>query len=97
MNKQGIINQIKKHQKDIKRFGVSSLSLFGSAVRDEATDHSDVDLLVEFEEPVGLFDYFRLQHYLEDLLGVTRVDLIMPGAIKPALRDVILNEAVHVT
>ncbi len=81
---------------DLRRRGVKALAIFGSVARDEATATSDVDLLVEFESPVGLLDFFRLQHHIEELLGVDRVDLVMPGALKPGLRERILSEAVHV-
>ena len=77
-------------------FGVKSLALFGSVVRDEATDASDVDFLVEFDgRPIGLFHLSRTQHYLETILGVPRVDLVMRDGIKPALRERILREAIH--
>ena len=48
-----------------KKFGVKSLSLFGSITRNKATAASDVDLLVEFNRPVGYFGLFALQDYLE--------------------------------
>src|SRR5450759_5624384 len=57
-----------------QRFGVQSLALFGSVARDEASSTSDVDLLVEFNRPVGLFGLFALQNHLEALLGCA-VDL----------------------
>ena len=77
-------------------FGVKSLALFGSVVRDEATAASDVDLLVEFDgRPVGLFHLSRTQHYLETILGVPRVDLVLRDGIKPALRERILREAIR--
>ena len=58
-----------KNAEMARRFGVKSLLLFGSVVRDEATMASDVDLLVEFNRPVGYFGLFALQDYLEKLLG----------------------------
>jgi predicted nucleotidyltransferase len=76
--------------------GVTSLALFGSAARNESSSESDVDLLVEFDEPVGLFHFFSVQHRLEEILGVRKVDLVQRGALHPALRDRILAEAVHV-
>jgi len=63
--------------------------------RGEATDRSDIDLLVEFNQPIGLFEFFRLKYYLETLIG-SKVDLVTPDALHPALRDSILNEAVNV-
>jgi predicted nucleotidyltransferase len=69
--------------------------VFGSLARGEATPASDIDLLVEFDRPVGLFEFIRLKLYLEDLTG-RGVDLVTPDAIRPAMRAGILNEAVHV-
>ncbi len=79
-----------------KKFGVKSLSLFGSIARNEATSASDVDLLVEFNRPVGYFGLFALQDYLEDLLGCP-VDLGTPDSLKPYIRDRIMGDLIHVT
>ena len=96
MQRQEIIEKIKKHENSIREMGVSKLSLFGSVARDEADDASDVDFLIEFDRTVGLFHFFKVQHYLEKILGVPKVDLLMPGAIKPALRERITAEALRV-
>ena len=96
MERASAIDILRKHKEELRRSGVSKLSLFGSTARNEASTRSDVDILVEFSRPVGLFDFFRLQHRLEELLGVDRVDLIQPGALHPALKDTILREAEHV-
>ena len=85
-----------KHQTDLDQFAVESLAVFGSVARGEATDRSDIDLLVEFNQPIGLFEFIRLKYYLETLIG-SKVDLVTPDALHPALRDSILNEAVNVT
>jgi uncharacterized protein len=87
---------IAEHRDKLTRdFGIKSLALFGSVVRDEAIPASDVDLLVEFDRPVGLFHLSRTQHYLESILGVSKVDLVLRDSIKPALRERILQEAIH--
>ena len=78
------------------RYGVRSLALFGSVARDEATPASDVDLLVDFDRPVGLFGLFALQDYLEISLGCP-VDLGTPDSLKPRLREEVLAESVNVT
>ena len=57
---------------------------------------SDVDLLVEFARPVGLFEFIDVQNYLEELLE-SRVDLGTPGSIRPRLRERVLREAVYVS
>jgi uncharacterized protein len=97
VNRNMAIKIITEHREKLaKEFGVKSLALFGSVVRDEATPASDVDLLVEFDDrPVGLFHLSRTQHYLESILGVSRVDLVLRNSIKPALKERILREAIH--
>lgn len=97
MNRRDVISKLARQRSSLaKEYGVKSLALFGSVARDEATDDSDVDLLVEFDRPIGLFHLFRVQHRLESLLGVHRVDLLMPDAIHPALRDRILRERIAI-
>ena len=75
--------------------GIRRLDVFGSVARDEAGQDSDVDLLVEFDRPVGLFRFLELQSHLEDLLRCT-VDLGTPKSLKPRIRDRVLAEAVRV-
>jgi predicted nucleotidyltransferase len=77
------------------RFGVKSLSLFGSVARNEATSTSDVDLLVEFNRPMGYFGLFALQDYLEKLLGCP-VDLGTPDSLKPYIKERIQGELIRV-
>jgi len=77
----------------IRAYGVRRLGLFGSYARDEATEVSDLDFVVEFE--TKSFDsYMNLKEFLEGLFGC-RVDLVLTDAIKPRLRATILEEAVH--
>ncbi|GAB4194680.1 MAG: nucleotidyltransferase family protein [Coleofasciculaceae cyanobacterium] len=94
MDKNEAIAILTTHQDKLKEFGVKSLALFGSVARDEARLDSDVDLLVEFEKPVGLFTFMRLQRYLEAILDRS-VDLGTPDSLKPYLRELVLQEAVR--
>ena len=98
MDKEKIIETLLENRDMLDKFHVHSLSIFGSVVRGEAKRESDIDILVEFksESPVGLFEFMRLKRELSDLLGM-EVDLGMPDALHPALRDDILKEAVHVS
>ena len=73
-----------------------SLDLFGSIARGDSGADSDVDLLVEFDRPVGLFQFFRVQRRLEAIVG-RPVDLVMKDAIKRQLRTRIPAEAVSAT
>ncbi|MEX1026013.1 MAG: nucleotidyltransferase domain-containing protein [Planctomycetota bacterium] len=67
--------------------------MFGSFARDEASEVSDVDLLVDLDEHT--FDrYMDLKLYLEDLLG-RRVDLVLIDGLRPRVREQILSEAIH--
>lgn len=95
--KQEAVLQILKHKIDelTEQFGVKSLLLFGSVARNEATSASDVDLLVEFNRPVGYFGLFALQDYLEKLLGCP-VDLGTPDSLKPYIREQVLGELIRV-
>jgi predicted nucleotidyltransferase len=96
VKRQAVLDLLSAHSAELRALGVASLALFGSLARDEADDRSDVDLLVAFDRPVGLFQFFRVQHYLEELLGVAKVDLVQRTALHPALRDRILEEAIDV-
>jgi uncharacterized protein len=95
--KQDIVLQILKQKNTelTRQFGVKSLLLFGSVARDEATTASDVDLLVEFNRPVGYFGLFALQDYLEKLLGCP-VDLGTPDSLKPNIRERVMGELIRV-
>jgi predicted nucleotidyltransferase len=96
MKQDVVLKILKQKNADLERqFGVKSLFLFGSVARDEATMASDVDLLVEFNRPVGYFGLFALQDYLEKLLGCP-VDLGTPDSLKPYVRERVLGEAIHV-
>lgn len=77
------------------RFGVKTLSVFGSVAREEANAESDVDLLVEFDKVPGLVGYMDLKFFLEALLKRS-VDLATPRSLKPRIRAQILQEAVVV-
>ena len=95
--KQDVVLQTlkQKNAEMTKQFGVKSLQLFGSVARNEATPTSDVDLLVEFNRPVGYFGLFALQDYLEKLLGC-RVDLGTPDSLKPYIKERVMGELIRV-
>jgi predicted nucleotidyltransferase len=88
-----VLQLLARNRDRIRSFGVRSLALFGSAVRNEATEASDLDFLVEFDRKT--FDnYMDLKFFLEELLD-RPVDLVLRDAVKPRLREPILSEAVH--
>ena len=75
-----------------RRYGVKSLRAFGSVARGKATERIDIDLLVEFNQPVGFFALIRLEKELGQLFG-RKVDLVTERALSPYLRSSILSMA----
>ena len=91
-----VLALLRKHEPEIKkRFGVARIGIFGSFVRGEERQDSDVDVLVSFRKGEETFDnYMDCKFYLEEIFG-RNVDLIMNGAIKKRLRPYILGEVVY--
>ena len=97
MKRKDIIRVLTEQREELRRnFAVRSLALFGSVAREEAQDTSDVDLLVEFDRPIGLLHLIGTQQHIEDLLGVKNVDLVLRRCLIEELKDDILREAIDV-
>ena len=95
--KKKALSLIVEHQDRIKALGVKKLGLFGSFVREEQGEESDVDLLVEFEQGKKTFDNFiQLSFFLEDLFK-RRVELVTPQSLSPYIGPHIMNEVEYVT
>jgi predicted nucleotidyltransferase len=93
---QDIKGILKSHKEELEsKYGVKEIGIFGSYVKEEQTETSDVDILVEFEKPLGLLEFVGLKNYLSDLLGVN-VDLVMRKALKPSIGERVLGEVVYV-
>ena len=88
-----ILKQNKEELKD--KYKIKKIGVFGSYVRGEEKKRSDIDILVEFSEPVGLFEFMDMEEYLEKLLGV-KVDLVSKKALKPRIGQHILKEVVYI-
>jgi len=91
------IRSVLSDQKEFLRnkYRVKEIAIFGSVVRREEGDISDIDILVDFSEPIGFFAFLELEEYLEQLLG-RKVDLVSRKALKPRIGERILKEAVPV-
>src|SRR5579872_3506354 len=88
MKRNDVIEKLRTELENLRiRFEVETLALFGSVARDEAEPDSDVDVLVEFNRPITLFDLVAVQQHLERCLGVRRVDLVPRDSVYPAFRD----------
>ena len=96
MNRDEVLALLRAHKPVLmERFGVTALALFGSFARDQASDGSDVDILVRFTGPATSRSYFGVQFYIEDLLG-RRVDLVTDKALRPQFRPYVEREALDV-
>jgi len=91
-----VIKILKEYEHEIKsRFNVSRIGVFGSFARGEGKVESDVDVLVEFKKGFKTFDnYMDLKYYLEDTLS-RNVDLVTVNALKPQLKDDILQDVIY--
>lgn len=78
-----------------KRYGVSRLGIFGSFVFGDYTPESDIDIVAEFDRPVGLFQFMSLENHLSDVLN-KKVDLVSKDGLKPYIKDEILRSTVYV-
>ena len=94
--KDEILSLIQKNRKEIEAFGVKRLGLFGSFVREEQNEGSDIDLLVEFDPHKKTFDNFiHLSFFLEELLKY-HVELVTPESMSPYIKPYITKEVEYV-
>jgi predicted nucleotidyltransferase len=78
----------------IQKYNISSIGLFGSIVRDDFTDKSDIDIIVDFSKPIGV-EFIDLADYIEKKLQKP-VDLVSKNGIKPGFYDEIKSEIIYV-
>jgi predicted nucleotidyltransferase len=91
-----IIALLAEHRNEIEeKYGVAEIGIFGSYLREEQKETSDIDILVEFKRPVGMLTFINLKNYLSDLFE-TNVDLVTKRALKPRIGQRILSEVVYV-
>ena len=92
-----VLDTLRSHESELRRFGVAHAAVFGSVARGEATKDSDVDVLVDLDQdrPIGVFEYARLKLYIEEILDGAG-DVVNRKTLKPLLRDSILQDAVNV-
>ena len=95
LTKNEIVNKLSDLKPILHReYSVRQIGLFGSFSDDSYTEESDIDILVEFERPIG-WKYFSLEIYLENIFG-RKIDLVTKNALKEQLRDRILNQVKYI-
>ena len=91
-----LISQLRDISQKINQdFGVSKIGIFGSYSRGEERGDSDIDILVEFDKPINLFEFSRLRVFLSNQLGIN-VDLVTPGALKPMIKESVLSSVSYI-
>jgi predicted nucleotidyltransferase len=97
LKKEDVLKTLKEYKSYLReRFGVKEIGLFGSFAREEQTEGSDIDILVDVERnKMGLVSYVKLKLFLEELFG-RKVDLVTKKALRPELKETILREVVYV-
>jgi len=96
LNLKRIRNILKEHKEELKeKYGIKEIGVFGSYVRREHKEKSDLDILVEFEEDakIGLLKFVNMENYLSELIGV-KVDLVEKSTLKPRIGKHILEEVI---
>lgn len=93
--KDNILDILAKNKESLySKYPIESLAIFGSVARDESNDESDVDVLVEFSDNIGI-RFIDLAEEIESLLN-RHVDLVSKNAVKPKYYETIKNEIIYV-
>lgn len=92
LNKENILSILKENKNNLRQFGVLKIGLFGSYIRNESTDLSDIDFIVEFEEGKKNYDNFITLTFFLEKLFKKEVDLLTLDSLSPYIKPYILRE-----
>lgn len=93
---QEIVTFLKEHKTEIQeKFGATRIGLAGSYARGDATEESDIDIVVELQSVNKFRSFFYLLYYLQDAFG-KRVDLVTESSLKPLVRKAVLKDIMYV-
>ena len=96
-NKEYILSTIKSKKAEIYRFGIRDIGLFGSYARDEQSENSDIDILIDFEPDQENFDnYMAVYDFIERLFKDQRVEIVTKNGLSPYIGPKILDEVKYV-
>ncbi|MEI6132797.1 MAG: nucleotidyltransferase family protein [Bacteroidales bacterium] len=95
INKENIVNILKANKLDLlARYHLKSIGIFGSFTREDFKDDSDIDILIDYEQPIGI-EFIDLAEELEKILNL-KVDLVSKNGIKPKYLEEIQKDLVYV-
>ena len=78
-----------------EQYHVRNIGIFGSYSRECQTEQSDLDLVVEFDQPIGMMAFVHLKNLIANRLAI-KVDLVTPEGLHPLIRDLVMHEVVYV-
>jgi len=97
MTRKFILSTLKSKKREISKYGIRTIGLFGSYVRDEQTENSDIDILIDFEPDKENFDnYMAVYDIIEQMFKDQRVDIVTKNGLSPYIGPTILNEVKYV-
>jgi predicted nucleotidyltransferase len=97
INKEYILSTLKSSESEMLKYGIKSIGLFGSYVRDEQSENSDIDILIDFEPEKENFDnYMAVYDIIESLFKNQRVEIVTKNGLSPYIGPKILNEVMYV-
>jgi predicted nucleotidyltransferase len=92
----GILDQLRSMRHELsEQYHVRSIGVFGSYSRKDQTEQSDLDLVVEFDQPIGMMAFVHLKDLIADRLNM-KIDLVTPEGLHPLIRDQVMHEVVYV-
>jgi len=96
-NKDFIISTLKSNKKTLSRLGIREIGLFGSYSRDEQSENSDIDILIDFEPALENYDnYIAVCDIFENLFKNEKVEIVTKNGLSPYIGKKILNEVLYV-
>jgi predicted nucleotidyltransferase len=91
------LSTLKSNEREISKYGIRAIGLFGSYVRDEQSENSDIDILVDFEPDKENFDnYMAVYDMIEKMFKNQRVEIVTKNGLSPYIGPKILNEVKYV-
>ena len=95
-NTSDILDQLRSMRPELsEQYQVRSIGVFGSHSRKGQTEQSDLDLVVEFDQPIGMMAFVHLKDVIADRLNL-KIDLVTPDGLHPLIRDQVMHEVVYV-
>ena len=96
ISREYILNALRSHKSELAKFGIKNIGLFGSYVRGEVSEDSDIDLLIEFSFEEESFDNFMAAYdFFEEIFKGEKVDLVTKKSLSPYIGPAILDEEIY--